>query len=147
MTLPPSATYCRACSFRIAPRGTLPPYVATCRCISPVPYEIVVDQGKIKAVRPRGPRNKKAVEEAVVEEVVRPAKTINPISKQLSLLLQAELEERGRTGFRVVDAAREMGVGSNTLYGMITCRQWPSETVLSKVLNWLGYRLALQAKD
>lgn len=146
MTNAPSATYCRCCSFRVVPLGaTLPPHVTTCRCITPVPYEIIVDQGKPPAMRPRGPRKPKGGVPVAVVEAPRPMfKAKLKLSEQLARLLQIELNKRN---LNADTAADKVGVHSNILRRVLKGNNWPTEENMTKICNWMGYELLLTGKD
>lgn len=145
MTIAPSATYCRCCSFRVVPLGvTLPPYVSTCKCITPVPYEIVVDQGKPPAMRPRGPRKGKVVAPPVVEAPRPIFKAKLKLSEQLARLLQVELNKRN---LNADTASAVVGVHANILRRVLKGNNWPTEENMVKICNWIGYELILTGKD
>jgi ribosome-binding protein aMBF1 (putative translation factor) len=142
-----SAEYCRSCARRVAKPGTVPSYVATCRCVVPVPYLIVTDSGKPKPVRPRGPRVKQEdkIKAAAVEAAkAPPVKKLLPIQGQIAVLLRSALESR-----KLVreEAAKQIGIHDNSLREIMRGTRWPSEDTMTKVCTWLGCRLAIVSKD
>lgn len=142
MPVAPSATYCRACGLRarIAPNEVIPEYVSVCRCVVPVPYTIVVDQGKPPALNPRGPRKKKfQTKVASSEQVVsQPSKKLK-LSDKIRLLVHQEVT---RKCLNKRAAAKAIGV-TVPAYQKFLAGEWVNEESLVAFCNFVGYDLGL----